>query len=198
MRKLEDRKCAEDGCEYEEGLKDESAADGEGVAATEVASFVQTMDSFQPRRWVWEEIANSGEVVGKDRADGSREQEGKWNRGEGGRAKEDQKNNQGEDLVREGHGEEAGEFGFSVGGGVKPVADARVAVGNGVEGEMAEDGGQKYGNFSSRHDLGQTHAENKVDGGEQGVSGRLWPRLEQRLGPERDQLCRPVSGQCQR
>ena len=47
------------------------------------------------------------------------------------------------------------------------MADAGVAMGHGVQSKMAEDGGQKDGNFSSRYDLGQPHADNNVDGGEQ-------------------------------
>ena len=51
------------------------------------------------------------------------------------------------------------------------MADAGVPVWDGVQGEMAEDGGQKNWNLSSGDDLGQGYAGNDVDGGEQGVLG---------------------------
>ena len=48
------------------------------------------------------------------------------------------------------------------------MTDAGVTMWDGVQSEMAEDGGQKNWNLSSGDDLGQGHAGNNVDGGEQG------------------------------
>ncbi len=48
------------------------------------------------------------------------------------------------------------------------MTDAGVTMRDGVQSEMAEDGGQKNWNLSSGDDLGQGHAGNNVDGGEQG------------------------------
>jgi len=49
------------------------------------------------------------------------------------------------------------------------MANAGVTVGDGVQSEMAEDGGEKDRDFTSGDGSGQGHAGNDVDGGEQGV-----------------------------
>ena len=53
--------------------------------------------------------------------------------------REEEKNSGTEDLVDKNHREEAFQFGDVIWGGVDPVSDSRVAVGNGVEGEMTRD-----------------------------------------------------------
>ena len=92
LGKLEDIGCA-DGGESEQGLKDEPASNGEGVAATEVAPFVQAVKFFQPSGRAREEIAKSGEVVGSHRADGAGQKQGEWNGVESRGPKKDEKNN---------------------------------------------------------------------------------------------------------
>ena len=82
-----------DGGESEQGLKDEAATDGKGVAATEVAPLVQAMKFFEPSGRAREEIPNSGEVVGSHRADGAGQKQGEWNGVESRGAKKDEKNN---------------------------------------------------------------------------------------------------------
>lgn len=74
-------------------------------------------------------------------------------------------------MVREGYRKQSGQFGPSVRRGIHPVTDAGVPVWDSVQAEMAQDGGQKNWNLSSGDDLGQGHAGNDVDGGEQGVLG---------------------------
>ena len=58
LEKLEDIGCA-DCSESEKGLEDESTTDGEGIVATVVAFFVETVDRFEPPRRLGEQIAES-------------------------------------------------------------------------------------------------------------------------------------------
>ena len=92
MGKLEDIGCA-DGGESEQDLKDEPATNGEGVAAVEVAPFMQAVKFFEPSGRAWEEIAKSGEVVGSHRAERAGQKQGEWNGVESGGPKKDEKNN---------------------------------------------------------------------------------------------------------
>jgi len=55
---LEDIGCADCG-ENEKGLEDEAATDGEGIVATVVAFFVETVNRFEPPRRLGEQIAES-------------------------------------------------------------------------------------------------------------------------------------------
>ena len=123
LGKLEDIGCA-DCSESEKGLEDESTTDGEGIVATVVAFFVETVDRFEPPRRLGEQIAKSGEVVGSHRADRAGQKQGEWNGVESRGPKKDEKNSPGNDLIGDREGKEAGEFCFAVGGGVDPVADA--------------------------------------------------------------------------
>ena len=47
------------------------------------------------------------------------------------------------------------------------MADARVTVGDGIQGQMTQDGGQKNRDLTSRNHLGQGHSGDNVDGGKQ-------------------------------
>ena len=58
LGKLEDIGC-EDCSESEKGLEDEATTDGEGIVATVVAFFVETVDRFEPPRRLGEQIAES-------------------------------------------------------------------------------------------------------------------------------------------
>ena len=55
---LEDIGCADCG-ENEKGLEDEATTDGEGIVATVVAFFVETVNRFEPPRRLGEQIAES-------------------------------------------------------------------------------------------------------------------------------------------
>ncbi len=58
LGKLEDIGCA-DRSESEKSLEDESTTDGEGIVATVVAFFVETVNRFEPPRRLGEQIAES-------------------------------------------------------------------------------------------------------------------------------------------
>jgi hypothetical protein len=114
---------------------------------------------------VGQKIADSGNVVGQDGADRTYEEKGKWNVIELGRTEQKEKEGEGEELIGCSHGKEAKEFCFTIGCGVKPVADSRIAVGDGVEKKVAEDSGEENGNGAARDELGEGETRQKMNGG---------------------------------
>ena len=76
---------------------------------------METVEGFQPDGRMLQEIAEAGEIVGEHGADGAGEKERKWNRSQGGGTKEDKEHDQRQNLIDDGHGKEAGEFGLPVG-----------------------------------------------------------------------------------
>jgi len=164
LGKLEDIGCA-DCSESEKGLEDESTTDGEGIVAAVVAALVEAVEFLEPTGGVGQEIADSGNVVGQDGADRTYEEKGKWNVTELGRTEQKEKEGEGEKLVGCSHGKEAEEFCFTIGCGVKPVADSRIAVGDGVEEKVAEDSGEENGNWAARDELGEGEARQEMNGG---------------------------------
>ena len=46
-------------------MEDETASDREGVTAAEMASVMETVDSFQKLGRLWAKVANAGAVIGK-------------------------------------------------------------------------------------------------------------------------------------
>ena len=58
----------EDESQDEKSLEDEAGAGGEGVTATKVAAVVEAVKGFKPTRGFFAEVTQSGEVVGKHRA----------------------------------------------------------------------------------------------------------------------------------
>ena len=63
---------------------------------------------------------------------------------------------------------------------------------------MAEDGGQKYGDFPAGHNFGQPHADDDVNRREQRVSARPGRGRGRKHEPGRDRFSRPASARCQR
>ena len=106
-----------------------------------MTAVVKAMEIFQPGWGFFAEVSESRKVIGKDRAEGAREQKRRGNRRKSRGTNHDKKNNQGDDLIRNGHREQAGEFGFAVRRGVNPMADAGIAMRNSIQGKVAEDGG---------------------------------------------------------
>ncbi|NCX36410.1 MAG: hypothetical protein EBX19_07375 [Actinobacteria bacterium] len=105
-----------DGTEDEEGLENQASADGEGVVAPEMEALVEAMESLEPSRCFPAQIPQSGEVVRKHRTDrpGQKQRQGDGSKGRG--SQENEKHDQGEKLVGNGHGKQAGKFRFTVRG----------------------------------------------------------------------------------
>ena len=67
----------EDRYNDEEGLENEATGDGKGITTREMALVMETVDGFQKLGRLWTKVANAGAVIGKHRADGPGQQQGK-------------------------------------------------------------------------------------------------------------------------
>ena len=85
-------------------MENEAAADGEGIVATEMAPVMKAVKGFQPSRSLFAKIAQAAEIVRKHGADRTGQKEGKRDTGKGRRAQKNQKDNQSQDLIGDGHG----------------------------------------------------------------------------------------------
>ena len=136
--------------------------------AAKMTAFMEAVNFFQPSRCLFTEIPKAGEVIGEHGADRAGEEQGQGNRCEGRGTDEDEKHDPGDHLIGDRHRKQAREPGFSVRGGVNPVADPGVPVGNGIKSQVAENRGGEDGDLPSGNDFRQRQSADDVDGGKQG------------------------------
>ena len=104
---------------------------------------METVKRFEPDGGLGEKIPNSGDVVGEYRTEGSGQKNPESGRGESWRRQKKEKNSAPQNLVGEHHGKESLKFGSVIPRRVDPVSYASVAMGNGVEGQMAGHSGNE-------------------------------------------------------
>ena len=131
----------EEAGEDEQSLKDQAAGGGEGIPAAEVAALMKAVEGLEPSGRFFAKVPQAGEIIGEHGSDRPRQKQVPRDGGKSGRAEQNQKHKQSHHLIRDGHWQKAGEFGFPVRGGVYPVADAGIPVGNCIQGKVAEDSG---------------------------------------------------------
>ena len=153
----------------DEGNLEEETREGvEGIPAPEMATVVQAVEFFQPSRRARKQITDSGDIVGENRTGGSGKKLGEGVVEKERGVHQDEKKAKGQNLVGGRHGQDSLEPNFPIGGGGHPVADAGIAVRNGIEKKMAGHSCGKSGHRTAGEGVCQEHANGNVDGGKHG------------------------------